>query len=124
MYRDAIELRSYFDFYMEDDWDGDGAIAVTPLTLHNAKVILASLPVELQKGSAMAGTDGSIGMYWTDGESGIHCQLYIDLRADGRIRFSYSNAVAKKEDVLPKGTSIPELLIHLEPAFSALSITR
>jgi hypothetical protein len=70
MYRDALELRN-FDYYMEDDWDGDGATAVTPLTLHNAKVILTALPIELQKGNAMAGTDGSIGLYWTDSESGI-----------------------------------------------------
>jgi hypothetical protein len=116
MYRDALELRN-FDYYMEDDWDGDGATAVTPLTLHNAKVILTALPIELQKGNAMAGTDGSIGLYWTDSESGIHCQLYIDLRADGRIRFSYSNSVAKREDVLPAGTPIPELLAQLESAF-------
>jgi hypothetical protein len=116
MYRDAIELRN-FDYYMDDGWDGDKATAVTPLTLHNAKVILTSLPVELQRGSAMPGIDGSIGIYWTNGESGIHCQLYIDIRADGRIRFHYSNIVAKNEDVLSAGTSIPELLKYLEPAF-------
>jgi hypothetical protein len=112
--RNAVELQN-FEYYLEDDWDGDGAKAVSPITLQNAQVILTALPLELQKGSAMAGIDGSIGLYWTSSISGGRRQIYIDVRADGRIRMLYGKNESSIEEVFSAGTPIQYLLDWLEP---------
>lgn len=117
--RAPIEIAG-FDYYLEDNWDCDGATAVSALTYGNMKVILSVLPDVLSKGSAMAGSaDGSIGVYWTvrspkPNEENV--SLYLDLRGNGNMHYYYTDIYGSTvEDTLPNGFSIEELLERITP---------
>lgn len=93
------ELHS-LDCYKEDDWDGEGAKAVTDEAWRVAAVILELLPEGFPQGSAMAGIDGSLGLYWSleniKPEDRLpkydlfeDIELYLDVRADGCVRLMW-----------------------------------
>jgi hypothetical protein len=93
------ELHS-LDYYKEDDWDGEGAKAITDEAWRVAEVILELLPADFPKGSAMAGVDGSLGLYWSlenikqedrlpKYDQFEDIELYLDVRADGGVRLMY-----------------------------------
>jgi hypothetical protein len=93
------ELHS-LDHYKEDDWDGEGAKAITDEAWRAAEVMLELLPTDFPKGSAMAGIDGSLGLYWSlenikpedrlpKYDQFEDIELYLDARADGSVRLMW-----------------------------------
>jgi hypothetical protein len=114
--RAPIELDG-FDFYFQDNWDGDGAEGVKPHTFNNMKVILSALPNTIPAGSAMAGSmDGSIGVYWAKpNAAGQVTSLYLDLRGNGRLRIYYTIGKETDEVILKQGFSIDDMLDRLVP---------
>lgn len=114
--RSPNELKG-FEYYLEPNWDDEGALAVPEYLLNNARVLLCGLPEYLPKGGAMAGFDGSIGVYWTKtDEHGKHAELYIDFRADGRVRL-YSNALNEAQIVIQPSVDPEWIFEYLQPAF-------
>lgn len=99
--RQPMELGA-FDAYLRDDWDGEGAEAVSERTLGLARAIVTEMPRSLPRGSAMAGIDGSVGLYWSTTDA----SLYLDVRPDGRIRYVYfGRGLDRAGDVLPADAS-------------------
>jgi hypothetical protein len=121
--RNAVEMQGC-EFYLQEDWDGEGATAVSPITLNNAQVVTALLPDSLPYGSVMAGSDGSIGVSWHffNHVTGHNATLYVDFRANGRIRYYFARKGSdgnreSNEHVIPAGTSLEEILDILSPCF-------
>ncbi|WP_156443206.1 hypothetical protein [Burkholderia sp. RF4-BP95] len=110
--RDPLELVGVDDFLV-DDWDSEGAKAVSEETVDRAQEFLCALPYMFQQGRAMAGIDGSLGIHWTVRSS----ELYVDFRADGRTRYYFSDRQnVSIEDFLPAGHTVEQLLAAVSPA--------
>jgi hypothetical protein len=79
--------------YLEENWDGEGAKAVSMKIWANAQKLLKDLPPGFPEPSIMGGIDGSLGIFWSSanlgGENRNECELYIDFCADNRIRYYY-----------------------------------
>ncbi|WP_155626246.1 hypothetical protein [Burkholderia vietnamiensis] len=118
--RDPLELVAV-DEWTHPDWDGEGARAVSDATIERAEEFLKQLPSTIVSGDAMAGVDGSLGIYWTR-ES---FELYVDFRADGRTRFYFSDGQARHvERVIDRNADIVRLFEAIESALQWFDISQ
>lgn len=88
-----INQKGVIMIYLEENWDGEGAKAVSAQIWKNAQEFLKQLPAGFPEASIMGGIDGSLGIFWSSvniaGENNDDCELYVDFREDGRIRYYY-----------------------------------
>ncbi|WP_075357919.1 hypothetical protein [Caballeronia sordidicola] len=115
--RVALEL-SGIDAFNVAGWDGEDAEPVSDGCVYAAKAFLDRLSLDVPVGNAMAGTDGSLGLYWERQD----VELYVDFRVDGRIRVYYTDGEdLSRELVLPIGTFIDDILESVGPALLMLT---
>lgn len=114
--------------YLEENWDGEGAKAVSMQIWENAQKLLKDLPPGFPEPSIMGGIDGSLGIFWSSGnlgdESRHECELYIDFCADSRIRYYYryenneglhsSKNIQKEEKMINEADFSIQLLVLME----------
>ncbi|MDB5610811.1 MAG: hypothetical protein JWP25_7711 [Bradyrhizobium sp.] len=104
--------------YSYDDWDGDGAKAVSPNDVKNARVLLNGL--NTSQPEIAAGSDGSICMEWIRQSPTGEKKIYVDVGPDGKIltfaRFGASSPIEKHFDQYD-----PEVDNHLRVLFSVYS---
>jgi hypothetical protein len=92
-----------FESYLKEDWDGEGAAAISERTLKNATNFLRILPAKLPPVDACPGVDGSIGFEW---ETSV---AYFKLQG-----------VQKDKAVIPAPFIAKSLYERLRSAFGAL----
>lgn len=87
-------LLTGFEQYLRRDWDGDGAEAISPATLHAAEDVLNQTE-SFETPVVAPGADGTIGLEWHHGDA----TLYMDIGPTTEIRTYLvgTNAEAKEE---------------------------
>lgn len=111
-----LELR-HFAVYLTDNWDGEGGHAVQSEVFQRTRTLLSMLPKGLGKGNAMAGVDGSVGLFWSIRD----IDLYVDMLPDGRVRYFYSDRKnLRASDTLPSDVDRRDVVAALEPVFRAM----
>jgi hypothetical protein len=115
--RDARE-NSFFDHvadYALDDWDGDGAVAISSDDVANARSLLNTLNVGDPE--IVAGSDGSICMEWIRQSPTGENKIYVDVGPKGKVltfaRFGQSSPIEKHFDEYG-----PDVVDHLRVLFS------
>jgi hypothetical protein len=118
----ATRKSSFFDQigdYSLDDWDGDGASAISSQDASNARTLLNSLNVA--EPEIVAGSDGSICMEWIRQSSGGEKKIYVDVGPSGKVltfaRFGSLSPIEKHFDRYG-----PEVIDHLRVLFSIYSV--
>lgn len=106
-----------YESYAVADWDGYGAVPISPETLESAVALLKELPIGLRKPDIAPGADGSIGFEW-DFETGSVTQVYLDV-GPGRVMSAvrrYRNGTFEtwpaKNLVTQIARLLPTLFIH------------
>jgi hypothetical protein len=74
------EPNAFADFsnYGKANWDGEGALPITPITVFAARIILVMLPTKFGNPHIAPGADGTIGFEWIQ-KAGTFVKLYIDI---------------------------------------------
>jgi hypothetical protein len=105
--------------YSSDDWDGDGAAAISSTDVTNARSLLSSLNVTDPE--IVAGSDGSICMEWIRQSPSGEKKIYVDVGPSGMVltfaRFGDSSPIEKHFDGYG-----PEVNDHLRVLFSIYSV--
>ncbi len=117
----AARKGSFFDQlddYGLDDWDGDGATAISSEDAGTARTLLDSLNVAAP--DIVAGADGSICMEWIRQSASGEKKIYVDVGPNGKIltfaRFGDSSPIEKHFDLYG-----PDVNDHLRIIFSIYS---
>ncbi|MGA2057945.1 MAG: hypothetical protein ABSG88_21895 [Bradyrhizobium sp.] len=101
--------------YASDDWDGDGAVAVSADEVANARSLLNALNVSNPE--IVAGSDGSICMEWIRQSSTGEKKVYVDVGPKGKVltfaRFGQSSPIEKHFNEYG-----PDVIDHLRVLFS------
>jgi hypothetical protein len=112
---------SFFDSvedYAFDDWDGDGAKAVSSNDVETAQVLLTAL--NAPEPEIVAGSDGSICMEWVRQSPTGEKKIYVDVGPDGKVltfaRFGNSSPIEKHFNEYG-----PDVDNHLRVLFSIYS---
>ena len=118
---DRARREGFFDTvadYASDDWDGDGARAISSRDVEIARALLSSLDVS--EPEIVAGSDGSICMEWIRQSPSGEKKIYVDVGPDGKVltfaRFGSSSPIEKHFDEYT-----PEVDNHLRVLFSVYS---
>ncbi|MDI4231477.1 hypothetical protein OZ411_01440 [Bradyrhizobium sp. Arg237L] len=117
----ASRKNSFFDTaadYAFDDWDGDGATAISGADVQTARALLDTL--NAPEPEIVAGSDGSICMEWVRQSATGEKKIYVDVGPHGRIltfaRFGSSAPIEKHFDEYTA-----EVDHHLRVLFSVYS---
>lgn len=104
--------------YSFDDWDGDGASAISSTDAANARSLLTLLNVSDPE--IVAGSDGSICMEWVRQSPNGEKKIYVDIGPSGKVltfaRFGDSSPIEKHFDEYG-----PDVGDHLRVLFSIYS---
>lgn len=105
----ADQLLDAFDDASTDGWDGEGSVAVSPVTLSIARQLVESLPTEFRTPEISAEPDGHIHLEWFVSSRRV---LGVSVNPDGRLHWA---ALIGEED--PRGTcrfdgQTPVTLLH------------
>jgi hypothetical protein len=114
--------RDFFDHvadYALDDWDGDGAKAISFKDASSARSLLDLL--NTSEPEIVAGSDGSICMEWIRQSPNGEKKIYVDIGPGGKVltfaRFANSSPIEKHFDQCG-----PEVSDHLRVLFSIYSV--
>ena len=111
----AVE-RTYHECCVPD-WDGDGALAVSPATFEEAVHFVRSLPTRGRAPDVSAGRKGQIGFEWTQGhEAG----LLVTTSGTGSLIYSALYRGELHKGSVPFQERFPaSLLAHLQAVLAA-----
>jgi hypothetical protein len=65
--------------YLKPDWDGEGAVPISPVTLRNAQAFLEELLLNVPKAMATPGLDGSLGLFWKTSEAYLYIFILMGM---------------------------------------------
>lgn len=107
-------IRALQDFARwEINWDGYGARTISDAAISDALRFIQNLPRDVQPPKAMAGSDGSVGLYWEAGA------VYVSIDFDGDGTYCYIADIGDDElgaEGVPVVGELPAQLLSRIPS--------